>query len=143
MNSTFSTKTQKRPLRILLVDDHPNTALTLARVISRLRAGIEVISATGGQQALELAGADSIDILITDMMMPGMNGFEVIERLQEHSAGRPMYTILMTAYDVPGLKEAARRLNVQTILIKPVPTQRICEILTRVLDEMAGPRAAA
>ena len=122
--------------RIMLVDDHPNTAITLARAISRLRAGIEVISATGGKEALEFAGQGGIDILITDMMMPGLNGFELIERLQAHPAGRPIHTILMTAYDVPGLRETARRLKIHDVIIKPVPTERICQIVNQVLDGM-------
>jgi signal transduction histidine kinase/DNA-binding response OmpR family regulator len=126
----------KDSVRIMLVDDHPNTATTLARAISRLRDGIEVFSATSGKQALEFAEQGAIDILITDMMMPGMNGFELIERLQSHPAGRPAHTILMTAYDVPGLKETARRLNVNDTIIKPVPTERICQLVDQVLEEM-------
>jgi CheY-like chemotaxis protein len=136
MENAASECTQESPVRIMLVDDHPNTATTLARAISRLREGIEVISATSGKEALEFARQEMIDILITDMMMPGMNGFELIERLYAHPAGRPVHTILMTAYDVPGLKETARRLNVQETIIKPVPTERICQIVTEMLDNM-------
>jgi signal transduction histidine kinase/DNA-binding response OmpR family regulator len=136
MDKVPSASLERRSVRIMLVDDHPNTAITLARAISRLRDGIEVVSATSGTQALEFAEQDAVDILITDMMMPGMNGFELIERLQAHPAGRPSHTILMTAYDVPGLKETARRLNVHDTIIKPVPTERICQIINQVLDNM-------
>jgi len=123
-------------VRILVVDDHPNTATTLARAISQLSDGINVISATSGQQALEYANEDTVDVLITDMMMPGMNGLELIEHLQAHPAGRPLHIILMTAYDVPGLKETTRRLNIHNTIIKPVPTERICQIVKQVLDNM-------
>lgn len=128
--------TEQAPVRILVVDDHPNTALTLARAISQLGDGIHVISATSGKQALEYASADAVDVLITDMMMPGMNGLELIERLQEQPAGRPLYTILMTAYDVPGLKETTRRLKIHNTIIKPVPTERICQIVKQVLENI-------
>ena len=123
-------------VRILVVDDHPNTATTLARAISQLGDGINVISATSGQQALEYANEDTVDVLITDMMMPGMNGLELIEHLQAHPAGRPLHIILMTAYDVPGLKETTRRLNIHNTIIKPVPTERICQIVKQVLENM-------
>jgi len=126
----------KRPVRILVVDDHPNTATTFARALSQLRGGLSVISATSGKQALEFANQDPIDILITDMMMPGMNGLELIEHLQGHPAGRPIHTILMTAYDVPGLKETARRLKVQDTIIKPVPPERICQIVKQVIANL-------
>ena len=126
----------KAPVCIMVVDDHPNTATTLARALSQLREGIDVIPATSGKQVLEFADQGAIDILITDMMMPGMNGLELIERLQVHPAGRPIHTILMTAYEVPGLRETARRLKVHETIIKPVPTERICKIVNQVLDNM-------
>ena len=97
--------------RILVVDDHPATAITLARAISQLGTDLDVMSATSGMDALEKVEGGSVDVLITDLMMPKMNGLELIERLQAHPVGRPTYTILITAYDVPGLKETARRLR--------------------------------
>jgi signal transduction histidine kinase/DNA-binding response OmpR family regulator len=126
------------PVCIMVVDDHPNIATTLARAISQIRTGIQVISASSGEQALKFADQQAIDILITDMMMPGMNGLELIESLQSHPAGRPVHIILMTAYDVPGLKETTRRLKVHDTIIKPVPTERICQIVKKVLDNMGG-----
>lgn len=136
MENQASNCIEKAHVRIMLVDDHPNTALMLARAISRLRNDLEVISATSGKEALEFAKQGAIDILITDMMMPGMNGFELIERLYAHPAGRPAHTILMTAYDVPGLRETARRLNVHETIIKPAPTERICQIVNEILDDI-------
>jgi len=93
--------------RILIVDDHPGTAKTLGRAISQLGSGVQVISAVGGKDALELVKDLPVDMLITDMMMPDMSGLELIEKLRQHPGGRPSYNILITAYDVPGLREMA------------------------------------
>jgi signal transduction histidine kinase/PleD family two-component response regulator len=122
-------------IRVMVVDDHPGTAATLARAIAQLGSRISSLSATSGQQALKQASISAVDILITDMMMPEMNGLELIEQMQAHPAGRPACTILMTAYDVPGLKESARRLNVSEILIKPIPPERVCRIVSNVMEE--------
>jgi CheY-like chemotaxis protein len=122
--------------RILVVDDHPGTARTLGRAITQLGAGIQVISAAGGKDAMELVKDLPIDILITDMMMPDMNGLELIERLRQHPGGRPSYNILITAYDVPGLREMAQRLKVNETLIKPIPPERICQVVSKYLVEM-------
>jgi two-component system phosphate regulon sensor histidine kinase PhoR len=138
MDKAMSECNNKRPVRIVVVDDHPNTATTFARALSQLHGGLSVISATSGKQALEFANQDPIDILITDMMMPGMNGLELIELLQGHPAGRPIHTILMTAYDVPGLKETARRLKVHDTIIKPVPPERICQIVKQVIANLGS-----
>ena len=138
MDKAMSENNNEHPIRVLVVDDHPNTAITLARALSQLRIGIDVTSATSGKQALEFAKQDPIDILITDMMMPGMNGLELIEHLQSHPAGRPLHTILMTAYDVPGLKETARRLKVHEIIIKPIPPERICQIVKELIANLGA-----
>ena len=78
----------------------------------------------------------SADILITDMIMPEMTGLELIEKLNNHSSGRPTFSFLMTAYDVPGLKVTARRLKVKDVIVKPVQPERICQIITQAIDEM-------
>ncbi|MCL4528949.1 MAG: response regulator [Chloroflexi bacterium] len=132
-NHTTSTN---QHARILVVDDHPTTASTLARAISQSWPKTEVISATSGKIALEQIKDGPVDLVITDMMMPEMNGLELIEKLQSHPAGRPAYTILITAYDVPGLKETARRLKVNETIIKPIRPEHICQSVGKMLEEM-------
>jgi CheY-like chemotaxis protein len=125
-------------LRILVVDDHPNTAITLARALSQLSPRLEVISARSAENALTLVQDKPVDFLITDMMMTGMNGLELVEKLQAHPAGRPSYVMLVTAYDVPGLKITARRLHVNEIVIKPVRPERVCQIVAKAIEELGG-----
>jgi PAS domain S-box-containing protein len=124
------------PVRVLVVDDHLGTATTLARAIARLGSGVEVIPATSGQEALERVKLAAADILITDMIMPEMTGLELIEKLQKHPAGCPSFSFLITAYDVPGLKITARRLNVKEIFTKPVNPERICETVMQMMEQI-------
>ncbi len=123
-------------VRILVVDDHPNTAATLARALNQLGEGVDVISATSGHDALDKVRGKGVDILITDMIMPEMTGLELIEKMQNHPGGRPAFTYLITAYDVPGLKVTAHRLKVNEVIVKPVRPERICQIATHAMDEM-------
>ena len=134
--TTLNPSPGSTPVRILVVDDHPNTAATFARAISQFGPGIDVISSDSGEKALEQVRDKSVDMLITDMVMPGMNGLELIERMQSHPGGRPAYTVLITAYDVPGVKESARRLKVNEFVIKPVKPERICQIVANALKDM-------
>jgi CheY-like chemotaxis protein/signal transduction histidine kinase len=124
------------PVRVLVVDDHPSTATTLARAISQLGPGVDVLSAESGEKALELVKNKTVDLLITDMVMPGMNGLELIEVMQSHPGGRPAYAALITAYDVPGLKETARRLKVNDVIMKPVRPERICQIVSKTIENL-------
>jgi len=123
-------------IRILIVDDHPSTAVTLARALGQLGSVAEVVSATNGREALEKVKDKGVDILITDMIMPEMTGLELIEKLRDHPGGKPARTYLVTAYDVPGLKVTASRLKVNEVLIKPIRPERIYQIISRDMEEM-------
>ena len=123
-------------VKILVVDDHPNTAATLARALSVLGPRVDIYSATSGFQALNCVNNGAVDILITDMIMPEMTGLELIEQLQSHPAGRPTFSFLVTAYEVPGLKVSAQRLKVKDVILKPVHPERICQIISKAIEEM-------
>ncbi len=133
--NTYQDPTQEL-VHILVVDDHPTTATTLARALTQLGPSVEVLSATNGIDALEKVKDIGVDILITDMIMPEMTGLELIEKLQNHPGGRPAHTYLVTAYDVPGLKVTAQRLKVDEVLIKPVRPERIYQIVSRNMEDM-------
>ena len=128
--------TPREQVRILVVDDHPNTANTLARALAQLGPTVDVTSAVSGREALEKVKGKGVDILITDMIMPEMTGLELIEKMQHNPGGRPSFTYLVTAYDVPGLKVTAQRLKVNEVIVKPVRPERICQIATRAMEEM-------
>ena len=131
MDATIETE---NPVRILIVDDHPNTATMLARVLSKFDTPVEVFTASSGEDALIKIGDQMADILITDFMMPGLNGLELIEKLKDKQ--KPFHTILITAYDTPGLAITARRLNVQDYLVKPVQPEKIRSIVSRVIEDI-------
>jgi CheY-like chemotaxis protein len=133
---TTMTKTSSgiAPVCILVVDDHPGAAATMARVISQMGPGVEVLSAESGEQALDLMRKKCVDMLITDLVMPGVTGLELIEKMQRLPCNRPAYTILMTAYDVPGLNEIARRLMVNEVVRKPIQPESICGIIVKAVE---------
>jgi CheY-like chemotaxis protein len=99
-----------------------------------LGPSVEVIAAESGEQALEKMRSRCVDVLVTDLVMPGVTGLELIERMQRLSCPRPAYTILMTAYDVPGLKEIARRLMVNEVVRKPIPPESLCRIIADAIE---------
>ena len=131
------------PISVLVVDDHPNLATTLARAISQLGDGIEVIAADSGEKALQLVKDKNVDLLITDMVMPGITGLELIEKMQRHPGGRPSYVALITAYDVPGLKETARRMKVNDVINKPIRPERLCQIVSKAIEDLGHTASTA
>lgn len=128
-------------IRILIVDDHPNTAHTLARALAQLGSKVEVLSATSGHEALQLVQGRSVDILITDMVMPQMNGLELIENLQNHSGRKPRHIILITAYDISGVRESAQRMDVNDIIVKPVNPEHLYEMVENLVNNWCPPKS--
>ena len=123
-------------IKILVVDDHPNTANMLARALSRLGSHVEVVSATSGLEALQHVENSAVDILITDLMMPEMTGLELIEKLNDEPFSPPAFSLLVTAHDMADFMETAERLNVKQVISKPASPELVCEIVQQTMDEM-------
>jgi CheY-like chemotaxis protein len=125
-------------IKILVVDDYPNTASLLARSLLRLDARVEVISAMSAQQALDRVQNGTVQIVITEMDMPELTGLELIQSLQERSAGNLIISFLITASPTQELRSKARELKVREVFHKPVSPEKVCQIVSRVLEEMQG-----
>jgi len=80
--------------RLLIVDDQPVNVQLLARVLGN---GFSIQAATNGPRALELAAEGGIDLVLLDVMMPGMDGFEVCRRLKADERTRSIPVIFVTA----------------------------------------------
>ncbi|MGB3492222.1 MAG: HD domain-containing phosphohydrolase [Elainellaceae cyanobacterium] len=81
--------------RILVVDDHPSSRMTAVALLSV--EGYDVIEADSGVTALESVANLSLDLILLDVMMPGMDGFEVCRRLKEDEQTRLIPVIFITA----------------------------------------------
>ncbi len=103
---------------ILLVDDRPENLHVMA---SALRSMYRVKTATGGMMALKLAAkTDRPDLILLDLMMPGMDGYEVLRRLREHSTTRHIPVIFVTADHSAESERVGLELGVDDYLTKPV-----------------------
>ncbi|MCA9397108.1 MAG: response regulator, partial [Candidatus Omnitrophica bacterium] len=84
---------------VLIVDDHPQIVSILKRRIEA-RGGFKCVSAPDGEAALEMILKDPPDLIITDVMMPKMSGYELIGRLKENPVTRDIPVIVLTAHNV-------------------------------------------
>jgi two-component system OmpR family response regulator len=120
--------------RLLVVDDEPNILELLS---ASLRfAGFEVAAASDGQQALALATSFAPDLVVLDVMMPGLDGFEVARRLRTDRARTPV--LFLTARDATQDKVTGLTIGGDDYVTKPFSLEeviaRIRGILRRTLD---------
>jgi DNA-binding response OmpR family regulator len=104
--------------RILIVDDDPNTLEILRRWLNR--EGYATVSADNGPACLDALGKEAVDVIVLDVMMPGMDGLQVCERLREHATWRTIPVVLLTAKDDIETRSRGMLLGVSEYLTKPV-----------------------
>jgi two-component system KDP operon response regulator KdpE len=98
--------------RVLVVDDHPKV-LRFIEIDLKIR-GFEVVTTTSGNQALELVKSAGPDIMLLDIVMPGMDGFEVLRKLRDFTQ---LPVIAFSAS--PGNYHEAMRLGANDFISKP------------------------
>lgn len=104
--------------RILVVDDVPaNVKLLEARLSAEY---YEVVTASNGYEALEFCENNSVDVILLDVMMPGMDGFEVCRRLKSQPATAHIPVILVTALDQDMDRITGLNFGADDFLTKPV-----------------------
>ena len=101
--------------RILIVDDEPGVLDVSARTLRK--AGFEVVTATNAQTARVLLRAHAVDLLITDIRMPGESGISLLQTVHETNPNLPL--MIMTAYPEPPTVDAALELNIKSFVVKP------------------------
>jgi DNA-binding response OmpR family regulator len=110
--------------RILLVEDAHNLALAVARELEA--AGFEVTHAGNGEDALHLAGASSVQLVILDWMLPGMDGLEVLRHLRQRST---VPVLMLTARDAEIDRVLGLEVGADDYLTKPFSMR---ELIARV-----------
>jgi signal transduction histidine kinase/FixJ family two-component response regulator len=94
-NFNFEHKTNGRQTTVLVVDDEEANRDWVRQVLEP--AGFEVILAGGGQEAIELARSKKPDVMMLDLLMPEVNGFDVVQALAEHESTRSLPVMVLTA----------------------------------------------
>jgi CheY-like chemotaxis protein len=103
------------PNKILIVEDHPDTQQGLKQLLQL--SGFHVLTANNGQQGLMKASAHLPDLIVTDVMMPVMDGIEMVRQLRSSTAFRHTPIIVVSAY----ITKAAEALQVGANDVLPKP----------------------
>ena len=109
-------ESEQRP-RVLIVEDHPIIA---ELVETRLRIeGMDPIKCPGGREALEIIGTQPLDAVILDIMMPDVDGYEVLRHIRSQPATRRLPVIFLTARSTPADIEKGLAMGANYYITKP------------------------
>ena len=108
---------------VLVVDDDEDSRRLLSHLLER--RGYSVVLADGGPSALELLEEIEVDVVLLDVMMPGMDGFAVCRELKNSPRTENVPVILLTARDDMETRATGMNLGVSEFLAKPVNTDEL------------------
>ena len=123
--------------KILLVEDNEMNRDMLSRRLAR--KGYEVVIAVDGQQGIEMARSETPDLILMDMSLPVVDGWEATRQLKSAPETQSIPVIALTAHAMAGDREKAVEAGCNDYDIKPIELPRLLEKIEALLDGKAGP----
>lgn len=117
-------------LRVLVVDDAPDNRLLVSRFLQL--AGAETETASDGAQGIGLALAGHFQVILMDIQMPGMDGYEAVRRLRAHDYTRPI--IALTAHVMRNERDKCLKNGFDAYLTKPISRSELLKTVRTVAD---------
>ena len=128
------------PIRVLTVDDSASMrALLLGALTSR---GFAVEQCEDGQEALEWLASNEVDVIITDINMPRLDGFGLIEKLRTSALHAERPILVLTTESDPAKKQRAREAGATGWIVKPFNPEKLVDAIRRVAPPVRLPGVA-
>ena len=124
------------PKKILAVDDERHIVRLVQ--VNLERAGYQVVTAFDGKEALEKVEAENPDLVVLDVMMPYMDGFEVLQQLRKNPATRELPVIMLTAKAQDADVFRGWQSGVDCYLTKPFNPMELISFVKRIFKSLEG-----
>ena len=123
-----------QPKKILIVDDSKVAAMTQQLILRSLR-GCEVITAEDGIKGVEKAVVEQPDLILMDVVMPRMNGFEACRLIRGHEATESIPIIMVTTRSEPTHVDEGFASGCTDYIFKPIDTAQLLEKIEKLADD--------
>ena len=131
----------KRTVTVLLVEDDPDSAILMAQILEL--EGYRVLEARSGTEALERAFDPDIRAALLDVMLPGIDGFEVCRRLRQDERTARLPVAFISARSLPEDRAAGLQVGADVYLTKPISRAALVSAVKWLLDPDRIPGAPA
>ncbi len=133
--STGSSERQDERPVVLLVEDHTDTRQMYAEFLGSM---FRMVEAADGQEALRSIRATPPDVVVTDLSLPGIDGFQLIAQVRADPAFRSIPIVCLSGYGGEAHDARARAAGCDRILLKPCLPDALAEVVAGVLRECRG-----
>ena len=121
-------------LRVLVVDDNEDHRFLIRRALAPLGDRVRVSLAADGPAALAAVAADPPDLVLLDVKMPGMDGFEVLRRLRAEARSRTLPIVLFTSSDHEEERQRGADLGASGFVTKPLDAASFSRVVRATLE---------
>src|SRR5437660_8243490 len=121
----------KRQPKILIIENEVSNRLLIERVLST--RGYHCISASNGLEALNILDHEQVDLILTDLSMPVLDGYRATQLIRERPALANVPIVAVTAYALNDENEAAMHIGCNEYLTKPFKPRQLLEVVDRLL----------
>lgn len=118
--------------KIMIVDDSPTEVHVLQTMLTK--NGHKVVVATTGEEGVEMSKVEMPDLILMDVVMPGMNGFQATRQISKNVETSSIPVIMVTTKDQETDKVWAMRQGAKDYIVKPVQEKALIEHVNRVLS---------
>lgn len=125
-----------RVSRVLVIEDNPLSRELVSAVLESL--GCDVVTAGSAEEGLELAQSLELDLILLDLRLPGMSGYEAIRMIRDHPVLRSVPVVAVTAQAMQGDEASALRAGFDAYLTKPIDNRRLRDLVRGYL-RLPGP----
>ena len=119
--------------RILIVDDSPTQTLSLSKVLKR--HGHEILTAKDGEEGVEVATAELSDLVLMDVVMPKINGFQATRQITKNPSTSHIPVIIVTTKDQETDRIWGARQGAKSYVTKPVEEELLMEAINQYLPK--------
>ena len=122
-----------RPPTILIVENEMSNRILIEKVLST--RGYRCLSASNGREALDLLDREVVDLILTDLSMPVLDGYRTIQLIRARPGISKVPIIAVTAYALNDENEAAMQIGCNEYLTKPFKPRQLLEVVDRLLPQ--------
>ena len=118
--------------KVMIVDDSPTEVHVLQTMLTK--NGHEVVVATSGEEGVEMAKKETPDLILMDVVMPGMNGFQATRQISKNTETSSIPVIMVTTKDQETDKVWAMRQGAKDYIVKPANEADLIDRINKVLE---------
>jgi twitching motility two-component system response regulator PilH len=118
--------------RVLIVDDSPTEIFKISQILNK--SGYEVLTADSGEKGIELAKREMPDVVLMDIVMPGLNGFQATRQLSRDPETSGIPVIIVTTKDQETDRLWGQRQGAKGYLTKPIDSKGLLKAIDAVLN---------